>query len=96
MNKKQPKLKFEEDKERTATRSPPKKEKVEQTQPRKKLKLDADKAAEKAQHCLLLKPDSYHLRPPLLSAETYLHHLPVRQYFSRTHKSAHYKEYAPH
>ena len=50
MNKKQPKLKFEEDKERTATRSPPKKEKVEQTQPRKKLKLDADKAAEKAQH----------------------------------------------
>ena len=42
MNKKQPKLKFEEDKERTATRSPPKKEKVEQTQPRKKLKLDAD------------------------------------------------------
>ena len=50
MNKKQPKLKFEEDKERTATRSPPKKEKMEQTQPRKKLKLDADKAAEKAQH----------------------------------------------
>ena len=50
MNKKKPKLKFEEDKERTATRSPPKKEKVEQTQPRKKLKLDADKAAEKAQH----------------------------------------------
>ena len=50
MNKKQPKLKFEEDKERTATRSPPKKEKVEQTQSRKKLKLDADKAAEKAQH----------------------------------------------
>ena len=50
MNKKQPKLKFEEDKERTATRSPPKKEKMEQTKPRKKLKLDADKAAEKAQH----------------------------------------------
>ena len=51
MNKKQPKLKFEEDKELTATRSPPKKERVEQTQPqKKKLKLDADKAAEKAQH----------------------------------------------
>ena len=50
MSEKQPKLKFEEEKERTATRSPPKKEKVEQTQPRKKLKLDADKAAEKAQH----------------------------------------------
>ena len=55
MNKKQPKLKFEEDKERTATRSPPKKEKVEQTQPRKKLKLDADKAAEKAQHACFVK-----------------------------------------
>ena len=53
MNKKQPKLKFEEDKERTATRSPPKKEKVEQTQPRKKLKLDADKAAEHVAHLLV-------------------------------------------
>lgn len=51
MNKKQPKLKFEEDKERTATRSPPKKSKVEQSVPKKhKLKQDADKAAEKSQH----------------------------------------------
>ena len=51
MSEKQPKLKFEEDKERTATRSPPKKSKVEQSKPQKqKLKLDADKAAEKAQH----------------------------------------------
>ena len=51
MSEKQPKLKFEEDKERTATRSPPKKSKVEQSRPKKqKLKLDADKAAEKAQH----------------------------------------------
>ena len=51
MSEKQPKLKFEEDKERTATRSPPKKSKVEQSVPqKKKLKLDADKAAEKAQH----------------------------------------------
>ena len=51
MNKKQPKLKFEEDKEHAATRSPPKKECVEQTPPqKKKLKLDADKAREKAQH----------------------------------------------
>ena len=51
MSKKQPKLKFEEDKERTATRSPPKKSKVEQSVPQKqKLKQDADKAAEKAQH----------------------------------------------
>ena len=51
MSEKQPKLKFEEDKERTATRSPPKKSKVEQSKTQKqKLKLDADIAAEKAQH----------------------------------------------
>ena len=51
MSKKQPKLKFEEEKERTATRSPPKKSKVKQSVPQKqKLKQDADKAAEKAQH----------------------------------------------
>ena len=51
MSEKQPKLKFEEDKERTTTRSPPKKSKVEQPKPKKqKLKQDADKAAEKAQH----------------------------------------------
>ena len=51
MSEKQPKLKFEEDKERTATRSPPKKSKVEQPVPKKqKLKQDADKAAEKSQH----------------------------------------------
>ena len=51
MSEKQPKLKFEEDKERTATRSPPKKSKVEQSEPKKqKLKQDADKAAEKSQH----------------------------------------------
>ena len=51
MSEKQSKLKFEEDKERTATRSPPKKSKVEQSKPKKqKLKQDADKAAEKAQH----------------------------------------------
>ena len=51
MSEKQPKLKFEEDKERTATRSPPKKSKVEQSKTQKqKLKLDADKAAGKAQH----------------------------------------------
>ena len=51
MSENQPKLKFEEDKERTATRSPPKKSKVEQAVPKKKkLKLDADKAVEKSQH----------------------------------------------
>ena len=51
MSEKQSKLKFEEKKERTATRSPPKKSKVEQSVPKKqKLKQDADKAAEKSQH----------------------------------------------
>ena len=51
MSEKQPKLKFEEEKERTATRSPPKKSKVEQSVPKKQeLKQDADKAAERAQH----------------------------------------------
>ena len=51
MSEKQPELKFEEEKERTATRSPPKKSKVEQSVPKKqKLKQDADKAAEKSQH----------------------------------------------
>ena len=51
MSEKQPKLKFDEEKERTATRSPPKKSKVEQSVPKKqKLKQDADKAAEKSQH----------------------------------------------
>ena len=51
MSENQPKLKFEEDKERTATRSPPKKSKVEQSVlKKKKLKLDADKAVEKSQH----------------------------------------------
>ena len=58
MSEKQPKLKFEEDKDRTVTRSPPKKSKVEQTKPKKqKLKLDADKAAEKAQHLLFGKAE---------------------------------------
>ena len=58
MSEKQPKLKFEEDKERTATRSPPKKSKVEQSKPKKqKLKQDADKAAEKAQHLRFGKAD---------------------------------------
>ena len=47
MSEKQPRLKFEEDKERTVIRSPPKKSKVEQSQPKKKkLKLDADKAVQ--------------------------------------------------
>ena len=51
MSEKQPKLRFEEGKERTATRSPLKKSKVEQSMPKKqKLKQDADKAAEKSQH----------------------------------------------
>ncbi len=59
MSEKQPKLKFEEEKERTATRSPPKKSKVEQSKPKKKQKLkqDADKAAEKSQHLRFGKAD---------------------------------------
>ncbi len=51
MSENQLKLKFEEDKERTATRSPPKKSKVDQSVPKKaKLKQYVDKAAEKSQH----------------------------------------------
>ena len=58
MSEKQPRLKLEEDKEHTVIRSPPKKSKVEQSQPKKKkLKLDADKAAEKAQHLRFGKAD---------------------------------------
>ncbi len=50
MSEKQPKLKFEEEKERTATRSLRKSLKWSRRCPKEKLKLDADKAAEKAQH----------------------------------------------
>ena len=46
-----PKLNIKEETSAKKTRSPPKKAKVEQSVPRKKkLKTDADKAAEKAQH----------------------------------------------
>ena len=46
-----PKLNLKEESSAKKTRSPPKKAKVEQSVPRKKkLKTDADKAAEKAQH----------------------------------------------
>ena len=46
-----PKLNIKEETSAKKTRSPPKKAKVEQTVPKKKkLKTDADKAAEKAQH----------------------------------------------
>ena len=66
MSEKQPKLKFEEDKERTATRSPPKKSKVEQSKPKKqKLKLDADKAAERRSTCVLAKPRSPRMKRPV-------------------------------
>ena len=45
------KLNIKEETSAKKTRSPPKKAKVEQTVPKKKkLKTDADKAAEKAQH----------------------------------------------
>ena len=47
----EPKLNIKEESSAKKTRSPPKKAKVEQSVPKKKkLKLDADKAAEKAQH----------------------------------------------
>ena len=47
----EPKLNIKEETSTKKTRSPPKKAKVEQTVPKKKkLKSDADKAAEKAQH----------------------------------------------
>ena len=46
-----PKLNIKEETSTKKTRSPPKKAKVEQSVPKKKkLKTDADKAAEKAQH----------------------------------------------
>ena len=46
-----PKLNLKEESSAKKTRSPPKKTKVEQSVPKKKkLKTDADKAAEKAQH----------------------------------------------
>ena len=46
-----PKLNFKEETSAKKTRSPPKKARVEQSTPKKKkLKLDADKAAEKKQH----------------------------------------------
>lgn len=53
-----PKLKFKEETPRSKTRSPPKKSMAEQAVPKKKkLKLDADKAAEKAQHLRFGKAD---------------------------------------
>ena len=46
-----PKLNIKEETSTKKTRSPPKKTRVEQSVPKKKkLKTDADKAAEKAQH----------------------------------------------
>ena len=46
-----PKLNIKEESSAKKTRSPPKKSKVEQSVPRKKkLKTDAEKTAEKAQH----------------------------------------------
>ena len=48
-----PKLNFKEETSAKKTRSPPKKARVEQSTPKKKkLKLDADKAAEKNQHSI--------------------------------------------
>ena len=53
-----PKLNIKEESSAKKTRSPPKKPKVEQSVPRKKkLKTDADKAAERAQHLRFGKAD---------------------------------------
>ena len=50
----EPKLNFKEETSIKKTRSPPKKAKVEQSVPKtKKLKTDAEKTAEKAQHLRL-------------------------------------------
>ena len=60
-----PKLNFKEETSVKKTRSPPKKARIEQSTPKKKkLKLDADKAAEKAQH---LRFDKAELTPDELS-----------------------------
>ena len=51
-----PKLNFKEETSAKKTRSPPKKARVEQSTPtKKKLKLDADKAAEKNSICDLAR-----------------------------------------
>ena len=61
----EPKLNIKEETSTKKTRSPPKKAKVEQSvSKKKKLKLDADKAAEKAQH---LRFDKAELTPDELS-----------------------------
>ena len=63
-----PKLNFKEETSAKKTRSPPKKARVEQsTSKKKKLKLDADKAAEKAQHLRFGKAE---LTPDELSCLT--------------------------
>ena len=55
-----PKLNLKEEPSAKKTRSPPKKTKVEQSVPKKKkLKTDADKAAEKAQHLRFGKRQSF-------------------------------------
>ena len=54
----EPKLNIKEESSAKKTRSPPKKTKVEQPLPKKnKLKNDAEKAAEKAQHLRFGKAD---------------------------------------
>ncbi len=50
MNKKQPKLKFEEERKHCNTLPSEKGKRWSRRSPERKLKLDADKAAEKAQH----------------------------------------------
>ena len=61
MSEKQPKLKFEEDKERTATRSPPKKSKVKQSVPKKQKLIRLLKGRST---CVLAKPKSPRMKHP--------------------------------
>ena len=63
----EPKLNIKEEASAKKTRSPPKKAKVEQSVPKKKkLKTDAEKAAEKAQHLRFGKAE---LTPDELTVE---------------------------
>ena len=77
----EPKLNLKEETSTKKTRSPPKKAKVEQTVPKKKkLKTDADKAAEKAQHLRFgkaeLTPDELSLLSKAQKREMYAAHAP--------------------
>ena len=66
MSEKQPKLKFEEDKERMATRSPPKKSKVEQSSAQKAETESRMQTRQRKRRstCVLAKPRSPRMKHP--------------------------------